>query len=1108
MKRQTSHNSKAPALWATVLCFMCMSAVLHASGKDALLQVLQDEMQRETTARQHLEQPPYYMSFRVDDQQSVYLEASFGVLSEDRQEHFRVFTPMVRVGDWSFDNYHPVEDAEETSSATYLPLDDDAAAIGQTIWLATEEAYRQAERSYATAEAADMVSIGGKNAGDYSPSEPHQYVDAPAKFPLSERDVEKWKQLLRTVTAEGAKHAVLTRCKATLSVKSLRKYFVSSEGGAIVQNQPYITLGIDVMTRAEDGMQLPLFRQWFSFKPENLPDERAMLEAVRELAERLERLRNAPVADPYSGPAMMSAEAAGVLFHEIFGHRMEGQRLKDENDAQTFRHMTGERILPEDVSVTMRPLEKTFRKQDLNGYYLFDDEGAPAEAVELVSNGVLRHFLMSRTPVEGLGATNGHGRAASGYQPVTRQSNLFVTTSAPRSTAALRRMLLEDVKAQGLPYGYYFADVTGGFTQTSRYTPNAFNVTPLEVYRIFPDGRPDELVRGVDLIGTPLAMFSQIEAFGETPEVFTGQCGAESGYVPVTCIAPQMFIRRIETQRQSVTQDIPPVLAVPKPVSANKKDDADAVLQAMQDELQRSADSLRLAGSQKPFLLRYALQQGTLWRTMSVLGSRIYEMEQPVLLTSVNALTGDYERTSTDNAATAAAHGNGYVADPPVEPDYNGIRRQLWYQSDLAYKQAVRQWQSKQTLLRQRQIPEEELAIPDLTPLAPHTFREPLTAGKPDLPAWSRKMANVSRIFRNYPSIYASSAGMEVFEGTHFAATTEQINLQIPFRIAVASVIVSTMTDDGLTISDRLSYYGKAPDELPSEETMKQDAVRMAEQMELLRKAPRIEEHYTGPVLVEGLAAAKYLAQGLFASQGQGIIAYRPGLSQTSDEAATTTEDKLQRRVMPEDMDVTATPFLSAYQGIPLWGAYRTDADGVVPDSAMTIIGNGLLLKMVNGRTPTAHSPRPTGHERLAYNPQRISLRVVPSVVQCTSHAGLTDEALKERFMEAIRKEGYGYGYIIRTIPNGRTDQVYRVDTDGNETLVRAANVSKVTFRNLKDLLGVSGRNTAHNMLWSEVPVSFICPEKVLFEEMDITRENIRKAEQLPSIPGPLSDGQ
>ncbi|MDR1951649.1 MAG: TldD/PmbA family protein, partial [Bacteroidales bacterium] len=255
--------------------------------------------------------------------------------------------------------------------------------------------------------------------------------------------------------------------------------------------------------------------------------------------------------------------AAGVFFHEIFGHRVEGLRLKSEEDGQTFKKKVGEVVLNKDFSVIFDPTIMFYKGLPLNGSYKYDDEGVKGEKVVVVDKGVLKNFLMTRTPIANFPKSNGHARAQVGFQPVSRQSNLIVETTKPYTDAQLREMLIEETKKQDKEYGYLFNRVTGGFTMTGRFMPNSFNVTPLEVYRVFVDGRPDELVRGVDLVGTPLAMFSQIEAAGDTYGNFAGTCGAESGGIPSGCCSPALFVKQIEMQKKDKAQNRPPLLERP-----------------------------------------------------------------------------------------------------------------------------------------------------------------------------------------------------------------------------------------------------------------------------------------------------------------------------------------------------------------------------------------------------------------------------------------------------------------------------------------------------------------------------------------------------------------
>src|SRR5262249_41284196 len=221
--------------------------------------------------------------------------------------------------------------------------------------------------------------------------------------------------------------------------------------------------------------------------------------------------------DPTVGPALLTGRAAAVFFHEVFGHRAEGHRQKDITEGQTFAAKVGEQIFPTFLTVVDDTTQKKLGGEDLLGYYQFDDEGVPAQKVTLVDRGILKNFEMSRSPLVGFPHSNGHGRRQLGATPVSRQGNLIVQSSKMVTNAELRAKLLELIKQEGKPYGLLIDDIAGGFTFTGRGQPQAFQVQPLVVYKVFADGKPDELVRGVDIVGTPLAALKKIVATGDTP---------------------------------------------------------------------------------------------------------------------------------------------------------------------------------------------------------------------------------------------------------------------------------------------------------------------------------------------------------------------------------------------------------------------------------------------------------------------------------------------------------------------------------------------------------------------------------------------------------------
>jgi TldD protein len=277
----------------------------------------------------------------------------------------------------------------------------------------------------------------------------------------------------------------------------------------------------------------------------------------------LTNLREAPAAEPYAGPALLSGRAAAVFFHEVLGHRLEGHRQRGETEGQTFTKKVNQLVLPAFLSVTDDPTRKELDGVRLAGYYDYDDEGVPAARVVAVENGVLKNFLMSRMPITNFSQSNGHGRRQPGLMATGRQGNLIVTSTHTAKDAELRKQFVEEIKKQGKTYGLYFDDIQGGFTLTGRASPQAFQVLPVMVYRVYADGRPDELVRGVDIVGTPLLSLNNIMLTGDTMHVFNGVCGAESGQVPVSATAPAMLFSEIEVQKKKRGTDRPPILPPP-----------------------------------------------------------------------------------------------------------------------------------------------------------------------------------------------------------------------------------------------------------------------------------------------------------------------------------------------------------------------------------------------------------------------------------------------------------------------------------------------------------------------------------------------------------------
>ena len=496
----------------------------------------------------------------------------------------------------------------------------------------------------------------------------------------------------------------------------------------------------------------------------------------------LSALKKAPVVEAFTGPAILSSEAAGVFFHEIFGHRVEGSRLKQESDAQTFKKKIGERVLPKHLSVVFDPTAQYYQKKPLIGNYKYDDEGILAQKVEVVRNGILKNFLMSRTPIEGFAHSNGHGRAQIGAAPISRQSNLMVESTQKFSQDELIKKLRKEAKAQGKAYAYYFKDVSGGFTNTSRYSPNAFNVTPLVVYRIYTDGRPDELVRGVDLVGTPLSMFSQIEACGNDYAIFNGTCGAESGPIPVSCVSPALFVKQIETQKRAKSQSQPPYMA--KPEKEERVSGKDIIAESIRKEVERALQGLKQQQLQNPFFISYTL--GDIKQLLisasngSLLSSEIF----PYRTGNARLLMGDYQCTDENFKGTGGG-AYGYDGAPCLDDNEEGIRYTIWRDLDAIYKSAVETYEQKLSAIKQLNIPAKDLELPDWDRAPTMVMNDlPIPQINLDKKAYEEYIKAASAVFNDYKEILKSNVALQIYTSTVYFYNTEKSAFKLPFVFA------------------------------------------------------------------------------------------------------------------------------------------------------------------------------------------------------------------------------------------------------------------------------------------------------------------------------------
>jgi TldD protein len=536
-----------------------------AAKPSPLLPAMKVELERSMKTLGAQDPPAYYIGYTLTDTERVTVTGSNSALLNSDSTRNRWLEISVRTGSYDLDNTHKVDGRQppDGGPGTNAPLDDDPEVLRRAIWLETDKQYRAAAEALIKIKTGKEVKVQTEEGQtpDFSREKPQVYTGPWVSFSL---DRKPWEQKVRDYTAYFRQSSAIINSIVTFTAQAQNVLQLTSEGTQLQFGQIRYRLELFIQGKAGDGMDINRYYNFDWVDASEAPDDKAVLAAAAQLRKEMEGLVVSPLNDPTVGPALLTGRAAAVFFHEVFGHRAEGHRQKDVNEGQTFAKKVNQQILPEFLTVIDDPTSKRLSQQELLGYYQYDDEGVIAQRVTLVDHGVLKNFEMSRSPLKDFPHSNGHGRRQIGAEPVSRQGNLMVESNKAVTNAQLRAKLMELIKQQNKPYGLLIDDIAGGFTFTGRGQPQAFQVEPLVVYKVFPDGRPDELVRGVDIVGTPLAALTKIVATGDTPEVFNGYCGAESGYVPVSASAPAILTSELEVQKKQSSTDRPPILPPPQ----------------------------------------------------------------------------------------------------------------------------------------------------------------------------------------------------------------------------------------------------------------------------------------------------------------------------------------------------------------------------------------------------------------------------------------------------------------------------------------------------------------------------------------------------------------
>jgi predicted Zn-dependent protease len=528
-----------------------------------VMKAMQEELNR-SWEKLRLEgyESPYFISYQIKDNAFYSIEGKYGaVVSSDSDRVRRLFVD-VRVGNYEFDNSIRGQSGGKVPfyNASYIPVDNDVDAIRTVLWQATDYAYKEALTQYFNKKANYVQKVKDEELASFSRENTSVYYGPELNLLFNPKE---WESRIREISAVYKDYRELIDADVDVTAQRETNYFINTEGTRYIRDEILYSIDAEVTARAEDGKIIKNYRNLYYVLPEDLPSVEKIKSIIREMVEETIRLRKAGVLAPVSVPAILEQEAAGIVFHEAVGHRLEGERQIDDREGQTFKEKVGEKIVPTFLSIVDDPTIKDVNGAHLVGYYPFDDQGVPGQKALLIKDGVLRNFLLSRTPIEGFNKSNGHGRASYGRAPMARMSSLIVQSNNEYTREKLKMLLMEEVKRQHKPFGLIIKRMEGGETNTSSYDFQAFKATPLVVYKVDPNTGNETLVRGIEVVGTPIVSINKIIATGNDYAVFNGFCGAESGYVPVSTVAPSILISEIELQRVSEKKEKLPLLPPP-----------------------------------------------------------------------------------------------------------------------------------------------------------------------------------------------------------------------------------------------------------------------------------------------------------------------------------------------------------------------------------------------------------------------------------------------------------------------------------------------------------------------------------------------------------------
>jgi hypothetical protein len=502
-----------------------------------------------------------------------------------------------------------------------------------------------------------------------------------------------------------------------------------------------------------------------------------------------------------------------------------------------------------------------------------------------------------------------------------------------------------------------------------------------------------------------------------------------------------------------------------------------AIISAIKAEVERNKAELKIDKLKPPFFINYTVVDLAQLHVSASLGSIVRSIDASQRVGLPNLLVGDYDRNNSNFRQ------NNSPRSIVVENDAKGIATAVWEDLDRTYKNAAENYEAKVAVIAQQNMEEEELNLPDFEKTTPvSVIIEPQKANN-DKTYWEDFAKKSSELLKKYPEILNSSVNVNILDKTVYAYNTENTKLLVPNPYYCLNLSLYTVTQDGQELSDELYIEHGSFEQMPSLQAFIDTCEAFVKYFIELKNSPIITEAYTGPVMFEGMAVAESLQTYFFQST---LLANRKPVG---GQGGNNTEMMKDKKLISRSLTIKSLSGTESYKGKKLDGYFPVDIEGVVPDKELVLVENGVLKNMLNGRTPTKKFRHSNGHMQMNFN--YMSPRVSPGNVLFTSNETCSPGELKAKLLAAAKEEDLDYAYIVRRYRGNGPLSIYRIYVDdGREELLRGAILPDFNIRSYKRTLGASNRELIYNTYSFGHFATYIVPDALLFEEMEVSRNN------------------